>query len=422
MTSDGRQLPDWIDAWMEYTEESESPKSFHLWAAISTIAACLQRKCYLQWGALTRYPNMYIVLVAPSGRCRKGTAMDPTRELLDALNIKLAAEATTRESLVRELKKANHSTFDPATSNQMFHSSLTIHSQELTVFLGYDNKQLMSDLTDWYDCRNRWTYRTKTQGEDDIVGVWVNLFGATTPELVQSTMPMDAIGGGLTSRMIFVFEREKYKTSVFPSFPRELGELLLADLEKIHLMAGKFKVTSGFVDLWGEWYPYQDQNPPFQDARLAGYVQRRATHVMKLSIILSAARTDSMEINEHDLARAVRILESTEVRMPQVFRGMGSGSISNLVNKIGGYIGLNKRVSEATLQAAFVDDADYFTLSRVLETLEKMQYIKIIVRQGQPREIVLTDIGEGEYGREDVNTGAVGCWENNGRGPGGSEG
>lgn len=406
----GRVLDDWLNAYMEYTEESEPPKMFHLWSAISTIAAALQRKCWLQWGTLTFYPNMYIVLVAPSGRCRKGTAMSPTRDLLDSLGIRLAAEATTRESLIRELKKCNSTTTDPITGDQTFHSSLTIHSQELTVFLGYDNKQLMSDLTDWYDCRNRWTYRTKTQGEDDIIGVWVNLFGATTPDLIQSALPMDAIGGGLTSRMIFIFESQKYKTSVYPEASMELYKQLLIDLEQINMMAGQFKVDGDFVDLWSEWYPAQEHNPPFDDPKLAGYIERRPNHAMKMAMILSASRSSDLAITGDDLDRAIKLLEAVEGKMPMVFRGMGASSISNVMHRVMSMVAMEGRVEEPRLIATFLNDADDFTMDRVLKTLSRMRFVKIIERQGQPREIVYTkeegngtikDIGDIEGTGED---------------------
>jgi len=398
----GRILNDWIASYMDWTEESEPPKTFHLWAAISTIASALQRKCWLQWGMLTFYPNMYISLVAPSGKCRKGTAMGPTRDLLDALGIKMAAEATTRESLIREMKKVNSAITDPVTGDQSYHSSLTVHSQELTVFLGYDNKQLMMDLTDWYDCRGRWTYRTKTQGEDDIIGVWVNLFGASTPELIQSTMPMDAIGGGLTSRMIFVYENQKYKTSVYPESSPALYADLLRDLEQINMMSGQFKVAPDFIDLWADWYPAQEYSPPFDDPKLAGYIERRPNHVMKLSMILSASRSSDLAITQDDLRRSIHILELAERKMPMVFRGMGACPISNVMSRVMSMIALEQRIDEPKLVATFYNDADDFTMDRILKTLAKMEYIKVITRDGKPREIVYT--GKEEVYEQEGNT------------------
>ena len=163
----------------------------------------------MQWGTISFYPNMYVVLVGPSGKCRKGTAMSQGYDFLKEMGTKMAAESTTREALIQALQQSNDTQVDPVTNKMYLHASLTIYSQELTVFLGYNNVALMSDLTDWYDCRSSWTYRTKHQGTDEIIGVYVNLIGATTPELLQTALPRDAIGGGLTARMIFVFETKK---------------------------------------------------------------------------------------------------------------------------------------------------------------------------------------------------------------------
>jgi len=391
MTSQDRALSNWIDSYMEYTEDSEPPKMFHLWTAISTIASAMQRKCYLNWGTLTFYPNMYIVLVAPSGKCRKGTAMDPARELLNTLALPLAAEATTREALIRALREANATNFDPNSGDQHFHSSLTIHSKELTVFLGYDNKQLMMDLTDWFDCHNRWTYRTKTQGDDDIIGIWVNLIGATTPDLIQTALPPDAIGGGLTSRIIFVYESRKYKTVIYPKpGDEELYKGIVSDLERIHLMAGQFKVTDEFIDVWSHWYPEQELNPPQLGSNLSGYLERRPTHVMKLSMILSAARSSELVITKEDIEKAIRILHATERRMPQVFSGVGKSQIISILPRIMSYIAELKTVTKPKLMERFLSDIDDFMLDRVLKTLQTMKYIKIIENVGKPTEIQYT--------------------------------
>lgn len=391
MTSQGRALSDWLDGYMEYTEDSEPPKMFHLWTAISTIASALQRKCYLCWGTLTFYPNLYVVLVAPSGKCRKGTAMDPARDLLNTLALPLAAEATTREALIRALREANSTNFDPNTGDQHFHSSLTIHSKELTVFLGYDNQQLMMDLTDWFDCHNRWTYRTKTQGDDDIIGVWVNLIGATTPELIQTALPPDAIGGGLTSRIIFVFESRKYKTAIYPTpGNQDLYKGLISDLERIHLMAGQFKVTDEFINIWSEWYPAQEMDPPNLGPNLSGYLERRPTHVMKLSMVMSASRSSDLLITGDDINKAIKILHATEKRMPQVFSGVGKSQIISILPRIMSYIAELKMVTKPKLIERFIADIDDFMLDRVLKTLQTMRYIKIIEQVGKPTEIHYT--------------------------------
>jgi len=381
-----RKLKDWLDAYMEYTANSEPPKLYHTWTAISTISAVLQRKCVMNWGDLRFFPNMYIVLCGPAGRARKGTAMAYGKNLLSRVGVKMAAESITREALVREIMNAQTTEIDD-NGVLSFHSSLTVFAPELVVFLGYQNQALMMDLTDWFDCGSgpdgTWTYRTKHQGTDEIVGIWVNLIGATTPDLLRSCLSMDAIGGGLTSRIIFVYESDKFQSCPAPfKTPREiqLGEDLYHDLEQIHMLKGVFKPTKDFISLWVDWYMHQDQHRPFDDPHLAPYCERRPVHLMKLATILSACHSDNMVVTGEDLQRAIDILGSTERRMPETFSGIGKSPHAEVLSKVMNEIGMAGEMSVRQLQQKFYHDADARVLDLIIQTLQQMGFISRIER------------------------------------------
>jgi len=375
-----RKCDDWLETYMTYTENSEPPTLYRKWVGISVIAAALQRKCRLEWGTLTFYPNMYIVLVGPSGRCRKGTAMGVGKKLIDELDIPIAAEAITREALIRELANSE----DVVHTNDgklISHSSLTIYSQELTVFLGYQNSKLLMDLTDWYDCRKKWTYRTKNSGTDDIQGVYVNLIGATTPSLIRSSLPLDAIGGGLASRMIFVYEEQKGKVVPAPFLAEgheEMWDDLVKDLQEIHRMYGQFHVTDKFLERYIEWYHYQEDNRAITQPEFAGYNERRPNHLFKLCIIFSAARREDMKITEQIFEDALDILESTEKKMPRTFSGYGSSDTSEVLSDIMAYVASHGKVSKSKLMQRFYGQLnDERQLSSIIETLEVMGFAKV---------------------------------------------
>jgi len=372
-----RKLNDWINGYLEYTYNSEPPHMYHLWSAISVISSVLQRKCAFPWGSLTFYPNMYVVLVGPSGKARKGTAMNFALGFLEDIGVHLAAESTTREALIRALQESKDDMVDPGSGDSALHSSLTIFSPELTVFLGYQNHQLLSDLTDWYDCRKKWIYRTKGEGTDIIEGVYVNLFGATTPELIRTSLPMDAIGGGLTSRIIYVFEQKKGKVVPFPevtSKERELHRRLTYDLQMIHMMRGNFKYSKGFLTEWIKWYMPQDDNPPFEDRNFMGYLERRPNHIMKLSIIVCASEGDTMIITEGHLLRAINILNQTENKMPMTFAGVGRGEHSDIISDIMTEIALKETTTKSELLEIFHRDVDKWKMEKILETLKGMNF------------------------------------------------
>lgn len=401
-----RRFRDWINAYLQYTEETEAPRMFRTWTAISTVASALQRKCFIDWGPeLTWYPNLYVVLVAPSGR-RKGVAMKPSRRLIDDVGIKIAAEAVTREMLIRELSGTTTFKVDMETGKTITHSSLTVHSQELTVFLGYNNQQLMADLCDWFDCGNRWVYRTKTQGEDDIIGVWLNLLGATTPTLIKESLPQDAIGGGLTSRIIFVYESTKGRSIARPRITEallDLRESLKVELEKIASMHGEFEPSEEFCQMWEEWYLYQESNPPFNEERLEPYLTRRPMHLMKLAMISNASRTDAMVLEAEDFDRARALLEATEVKMPLVFKGFGKSDLSGIIGRVSAYLAIRGGATKSELMQIFLDDADSTTLDRVITTLTVAKFIRT-ERIPQTSEIKIDYIGPQEPKEGDLPT------------------
>lgn len=378
--SDERLLPNWIEGYMRYTDYNlEPPMMYRTWTALSVIAAALQRKVYLPWEKFL-YPNMYIVLIGPPGH-RKGSAMYPAEQLISDLGyVKLASEATTRENLIRELKNAAMMHTDPISQDTYFHSSLTIHSAELTVFLGYKNTVLMSDLCDWYDCRDRWRYRTKTQGEDNIIGVFVNLLGATTPELLQNTMSIDAIGSGLPSRIIFVYENQKGQATpgaFVTDKELRIKDLLLHDLEQIYQMSGPFKVSGAYINKYTDWYLQQaNGKPPISDTRFGGYCERRATHLRKLSMLLSAARSNEMVVSGEDFLNSLKLLEQTEEKMPLTFIGLGKSHSAGILNEVTLFLSAIGETTAQELLRHFYRDLDFRTFENILAQLKGMQLIR----------------------------------------------
>ncbi|GAG42472.1 unnamed protein product, partial [marine sediment metagenome] len=101
-----KPLDSFIQGYLEYTKNSESPTSYHIWAAVATIAGALQRHVWMQWGHTEIYPNQYIMLIGPSGKARKGEPVMIGRSLLSALGIRLIAEDITREGLIKRIRES----------------------------------------------------------------------------------------------------------------------------------------------------------------------------------------------------------------------------------------------------------------------------------------------------------------------------
>lgn len=369
-----RKADDWISLYTDYTENTEPPDLYKEWVAISCIAGALRRKCWLDWGLDYKlYPNLYVVLVAEAGRCRKNTAMNTGISLLREVGIKIAAKSTSREALIKDFSDSTE-LIQTDDGDYLTHASLTVCAEEITVFLGKDEHNMIMALTDWYDCADTWEYHTISRGEESIDGVWLNILGGATPKLIRSYLPMDAVGGGLASRIIFVYEDKigKRVPAPFETQKQKLQrEILVHDLSHIADMKGPFKLTQDALDRWTEWYLKIDEHSPDFPPMFEGYLNRRQTHLRKLAMVMSASRSGDMIITLSDFNKALDVLERTEWKMPRTFAGMGTSKNAEILVAFQSYISRRKVFPMRDMYikfSGFIDDKEHFL--RMLSLLE----------------------------------------------------
>lgn len=364
---------DWIADYLRYTSFSEPRKIFHEFVACSTLAAVLQRKCFLPWGYKNLYPNLYVVLVGRSG-VRKSTAIDFASEMLKAVGLSTAANTTTRESLISQMKDSAVSIIDPEAMEFEQHCSMTAIASELIVFLKRDNHDFLSLLTDWYDCPDPWEYKTKGSGEYVIPAVYFNLLGATTPQIVQHALPPLSVGGGFTSRVLFVFADRKEKREWLPIPDQEtlrIRDTLITRLDKVLSLHGAFEPTLEYLAAYKHWYEWTDENPRFAtDPLLEGYETRRATHVRKLSMVFAASEGTFPQLTESAFLRAADLLDRAEEDMSRVFGLYGSARNAELVGRVVETLHDRGELSQKDLMAMLIGTAESVEdVQKVIEML-----------------------------------------------------
>lgn len=351
------------------------------------MAGALQRKTYLQWGFETIFPNMYVVLVGPAGKTRKGVALGIAKDMLASVpGISIAPESSSgREALVLAMKRSLLNFEDPSDGKVKFHCSLTAISEEFSVFLGQQDIKFLANLTDWYDSKAEWEYESIGRGRDTLQGLCFNLFAATAPEWIPSIFPQEAIGGGFTSRVIFVVEERKGKTvpkHLLTQDELNLQASLQRDLERISQLKGQYLFTPEGELAYTSWYREQDSllakgQQAVEDHRFAAYCERRATHLRKLMILMSASRGDSLELSALDFHRALRVLKDAELRMHMTFGGLGKARHGDATDKVMKYIQAIGITTRSALLAKFFRDVDSHTLKEIEDTLDQLKVIKV---------------------------------------------
>ena len=385
MTTSKRRLDDWLSAYIKFTENTESPLSYHSWAGISCLAGAMQRKIYFVRGHETIYPNQYIVLVGPSGRSRKGQPVVIARSIIEGLNIPLIGEDNSQEAVILDMKNSITSFKDESSGKIVLQCAVSCFAEELAVFLGYQNATFLAYLTNWYDSRDRWTRRTKHQGTDEILGVCFNLFAATAPDWLPHILTREALGGGFTSRIMFVVEADKKMTISNPNkFPvdMKLKDDLIYDLEVINTISGAMEFDPQAQSLYSKWYEAEDEKikegrPVLIDPVFSGYMSRRATHIIKLCMALSMSSGDSLVITKDIFNRAKAVLEETEGKMSKVFGGVGKAKYAEETEVVIDYLRRRGSAKKSEILKAFYRNIDAVALESVVRVLHDMKSISV---------------------------------------------
>jgi hypothetical protein len=324
----------WISTYLKYSQQQASPPLFHLWTAISVVSGVLKRNTWIDRGGyFNLYPNLYVVLIAPTGRCKKSTAARMGVKVMQSIDgIKITHEKLTPEGLIAHLGEVGGGITTTVASDgknvrigPKHDSTCYVFAPELSVFIGsasYVNG-LIEVLTTLYECPDEWEYKTRTKGTIHLNNVCINLIGATNPEWMAKGFSEDSFGGGFMGRIIFIFQDSRRKVAWITKAPDadDLKIKLLHDLVKISEMKGTFAISDGAYEYYEKWH---DAFEGDFSGRMAGYFERKPDHILKLAMILSASTSDNMVITKDHIEAAINMLSTVEELMPKAFSYVGA--------------------------------------------------------------------------------------------------
>lgn len=325
-----RHHADWLTAFMEYASYGEAPRHMYFWSGVAAIAGALRRKVWIDQAYFKWHCNMYIVLVAPPGIVSKSTTAGVAMNLLRKVpGVKFGPDVVTWPALVSAFAEATEGFEYQEALHPM--SALTLESSEFGNLLNPQDKDMVDLLVALWDGKpGTFEKKTKHSGNDSIENPWINLIACTTPSWIAGNFPEYMIGGGFTSRCIFVYADQKAKYVAYPGLrvPGNLdamAEKLVEDLCHISTLTGEYKLSSDAV-AWGEaWYHrhYTVRSATLDDDRFGGYIARKQTHIHKLAMVLAASSSDKMEITAEHLTIADQMVTDLEPDMSFVFSKIG---------------------------------------------------------------------------------------------------
>jgi hypothetical protein len=301
----------WLRDYIDLTNGIEPPTVFHFFAGAVAIGAAMTRNVYFPKGANTIYPNLAVVIVAPSGKCRKTTACNVATSMLQRIGHPVLADKITPEAFIEAFRDSTSATG-------------LIYAPELAVFLGKQKYQegMIPMLTALFDCPAVWKSATIMRGEAELRNVAISMLGCSTLDWIQSAIPKDAFGGGFMSRLLFVVQEDTPRR--FP-LPAPLSETKIVELTRqlreFSKRTGEFRFSDAATKWYTDWYIQRSERNT-ENRQFAGYFERKPDQLIRLAMILSISGGKESTFDVDTLEYALRILDWLEQYLPSTFDQM----------------------------------------------------------------------------------------------------
>ena len=333
-----RQLTNFVEGFMDFSQPLPTPKSFRKWSALTLISSALARRCWLRANSRLPpcYPNLYVLLAGDPG-LGKDMAINKVADIIyeaiqrasPTIVARLGGESISPKGLIDKLgDEASKQSFTfkegGAEKRADFHS-LTFCIGELGTAMPEYDPRLVPILNDLYN--NKKGYEDSIRGlEVKISNPHITLLLGNQPNTLAEVLPEKAFRMGLTSRIIFVYEKVPVIRDIFVNKEEEihwdldLESKLVDDYIALTKLTGPFKATKHTKDLIND---FNRRRPdPVETVKFKDYNTRRPLHAQKIAMCVSASKSDKMVIEPEHWIEALELLFEVERTMPNIFEGI----------------------------------------------------------------------------------------------------
>ena len=334
--------PNFIESYLHYVGDTESPTTYHRWSAIACLSAWLGKRFYLKHGHSRVNSNAYVMLLGAAGT-RKSTAIKVMSKLIrQAGYTTFSSSKTSKEQFLADLAKTgmlegadnvlDQNLWGPDAESSMGSCEMLVNADEFNDFIGNGNIEFLSLLGNLWDYSGDYVHAKLTAKSVFVKDPCVSILAGNTATGFSLAFPKEAIGQGIFSRLLLIHGESTGKRIPFPKAPSEQATAaLITCLLQIRAIASGEATLSPEAKALLE-YIYHEWKP-INDIRFESYCNRRFTHLLKLCLIHAAAHKSCIIEKEH-VVMANTVLTHAEHSMPRALGEFGAASKSDTTNKI----------------------------------------------------------------------------------------
>ncbi len=217
----GRKAGKFIDDYMTFATHDApmSPPLFHQTYALAILSTAIARRVFVSVGTNAIYPNLYIMLSAPSTLYTKTTGYKSAMKLLETAGLShlLLPDGVTPQSLITELSNRPQDNFKDWTQDdkeewqqeRLFAGQRAWWIDEAARLLSQFQQKHLADLLPivlrLYECESKIKVSTQIRGRETVRNSYLTICGPTTPAALRSHLKTpDYWTNGLFARFLLV--------------------------------------------------------------------------------------------------------------------------------------------------------------------------------------------------------------------------
>lgn len=291
-----------------YTKWAESftdaPVIFHRFVAYWVLSTLIGRRVWMHLGDEWLFPNLWMVVLAPSSFYRKSTALSIGQRIVEAVSpgLRLPSE-WSEESLIAQMAKG-----------QAHGAMVCYEFKGLLATLQKDyNRGAQSLLTELYDnppdfVRKKGVEEIK---EFRIERPYLTVLGASTIEWLLQSVQGGDIAGGFLARFLFVSADRKDKVlAIQPKADQSEKERVIEAARSAITVEGEMSYTLEAVRYYEAWYARFFKAAESAPETVRAFFPRLTAYAHKFAMLEAVQNGHGQEITVDDCRRACLIADN----------------------------------------------------------------------------------------------------------------
>ena len=275
-------MNDWINDYKDYCcEITDAPPEYHQYVGLSLIGSLLGKKVYFLMGDTEIYPNLWMILLAPSSLYRKSTSIHLGCKIISSINRDIFYPPQfSQEKILEILNEKSSGLF-------VFYEFLSFTKMLEKEYMA-GTKAIFTELFDVPDYFSR---KTKSV-EVNIKKPCISILSATTVNWFLEAIKEQDMMGGFLPRFLYVPAQTKLKDNPLPDPVDKALKRKIAT--QLHFLISPIlntkdpiclKMSSESKKLYINWYSKYSDLINFQTMKHKTFMVRFNIYLIKFAII-----------------------------------------------------------------------------------------------------------------------------------------